>query len=721
MGPMTSAAVEHARRVFAMFVVTLCCIGSAVSQDLEERFSLDTALQAQSLPSAGSGVEISKDTDFLAWIDSGDLRIARQPDFVPQTVLKRDEVGPIRFIYPSRDGETIFFIRGRSIMSFGDLSKQDDRELWSVHVPTGQRALIARGDDVPEGPIERNYFGARAKPNLVFAPAGDAFAFAEGNALFEFRRSEDGSWRRKQLLDSEPQHMAGKKLSGIAYSPDGSKIAFTSTRKARQSFVAVVDLDSGKTRYLQPGFFKDDAPVWSPDSSRLAFMRLPGNWPMTYRFTTKSEGAPWSIMLADIENGKVDTLWTADPGPGSVNSASPMFWTEDGRILFRWEKTGWHRLYAVSAAGGEPVLLTPGKGEVSMFDVSPDGRTLAYASNSGDLARRHVWILDLSTGENNPLTAGEGVEDLPRYTAGGHLTYFETYRPDGAPRLMAGNGEGDASPVALLTPQRQGTVDALWSEFSPVQVLWLKARDGVESPHVLIMPSSPPPPEGYPVIVQAHGGPATQTLPGGGYFTFGQYLASQGYLYVSMNYRGGTGLGLSYRNAAGAGADGGSEWKDLAALASYLKGRNDVNGARIGIFGVSYGGHIVGQAMSRLPKDYAVGVSHVGVADWVVELKKDSEDQGWMSAPTEYMSLSERLRIEDLAHASSPTSRIENWQGPILFTLGELDRAGHMESAIDLGYRLLEKGDVTVEFYVDPAGGHRAYHEQAYEFFKEHL
>ncbi|MEM0955965.1 MAG: prolyl oligopeptidase family serine peptidase, partial [Pseudomonadota bacterium] len=674
-----------------------------------------------SLSSAGSGVEISKHTDFLAWVDSGDLRIAREPDFIPQTVLSRDEVSAVRSIYPSRDGETILFIRGRATMSFGDIAKADDRELWSVDVSTGQRVLIAQGDDVPEGPIERSYFGARANPTLVFAPAGDAFAFAEDNALFEYRRGEDGSWRRTQLLNSEPQHMAGKELSGIAYSPDGSKIAFTSTRKARQSFVGIVDLNSGETRYLQPSIFKDGAPVWSPDGTRLAFMRLPGNWPMTYRFTPKSEGAPWRIMLADVESGDVSTLWTADPGPGSVNFLSRLLWTDDERIVFRWEKTGWFLLYGLPAEGGEPVLLTPGKGEVTRFDVSPDGQFLTYASNMGDLARRHLWTLDLTTGENKPLTVGEGVEDFPRYTSGGRLTYLETYRPDGAPRLMADNGRGENQAIAVLTPQQQHIVNALWSEFSPLQVHWLKARDGVESPHLLIMPSSPPPPEGYPVIVQAHGGPASQTLPGGGYFTFGQYLASQGYLYVSMNYRGGTGLGLSYRNAAGAGADGGSEWKDLAALARYLKGRDDVNGSRIGIFGVSYGGHIVGQAMSRLPKDYAVGVSHVGVADWVVELKKDTEDQGWMSAPTEYMRLSERLRIEDLAHASSPTSRIESWRGPILFTLGELDRAGHMESAIDLGYRLLAKGDVTVEFYVDPAGGHRAYHEQAYEFFKEHL
>ncbi|MEM9263828.1 MAG: prolyl oligopeptidase family serine peptidase, partial [Pseudomonadota bacterium] len=229
------------------------------------------------------------------------------------------------------------------------------------------------------------------------------------------------------------------------------------------------------------------------------------------------------------------------------------------------------------------------------------------------------------------------------------------------------------------------------------------------------------PPSGYPVVVQAHGGPTYQTLPGFGRFFLGQYLASRGYLFVNMNYRGGLGFGLEYRTPEGAGANGGSETLDLAALAKHLKGRDDVDPEKIGIMGTSYGGHIVGQAMSRLADDYAVAVSQVGVADWVVELKKDSEEQGWSSAPTRYTRLSERLRIEDLAHQASPSSKADQWRGPVLFTLGELDRAGHVESAIDLGYRLMEQG-VEVEVYIDPEGGHGTFAvDEIVDFFDRRL
>jgi dipeptidyl aminopeptidase/acylaminoacyl peptidase len=161
--------------------------------------------------------------------------------------------------------------------------------------------------------------------------------------------------------------------------------------------------------------------------------------------------------------------------------------------------------------------------------------------------------------------------------------------------------------------------------------------------------------------------------------------------------------------------------KDLEALVSYLKSRGDVNPKRIGIMGASYGGHLVGLAMSRLPDDYAAGVSLFGVADWVVEMKKDQDAGSEMSQPPEYMRLSERIRIEDLAYSSSSTARIENWRGPTLLTAGDLDRQGHIEAATDLGYQLLARG-VPVEFYFDPAGGHNVFpQERVFEFFERHL
>lgn len=687
-----------------------------------ETFTISDALSAERSARAAHGAVTSARSRYVTWIESGSLRVAAEPDFKPRTLIEQGNGAPLTAVYASADERTIFFLRGSEQPAFGATKVQDRRELWQVDMLRGVPQLIAHGDDVPEGALEGTDFGGYARPELSFAPDGRAVAFAEGPILYELRRAASGDWQRRQLLQPKAEHLASVGIAAIAYSPDGTQIAFVSERKARQSYVAIHDIARSETCYLQPGLFRDGSPVWSPDGTEVAFVRDPGNWTLTYRFTPRREGVPWSILSADANTCAVRTVWTADRGPGSVARTFTPIWTTDGRILFSWEKTGWNLVYAVASRGGAPVLLTPGEGEVSDPVLSPDGYTLIYEANIGDPARRHLWSLNLkSGGAPRALTSGAGVERSPQFTAGGYLTYKVDYRKDGPPQRMIRSSHGTTSALALLSQNESRKLRSLWTQFQPVDVVSSSSEDGLRSWHILVKPRTPPPAGGYPVVVQAHGGPAVQTLPGGWRFAFGQYLASRGYLYIDINYRGSTGFGLDYRLAEGAGAAGGSEVKDLAALVQYLKRRGDVNPTRVGIMGGSYGGHLVSLAMSRLPDDFAAGVSQFGVADWVVEMKKDQADQGGMSAPPDYIRLSERMRIEELAYESSATSRIANWRGPVLFTVGEMDRAGHMESAIDLGYRLMARG-VPVEFFVEPSGAHDVLaYPQVFDFFERHL
>jgi dipeptidyl aminopeptidase/acylaminoacyl peptidase len=642
----------------------------------------------------------------ICWIDDGSLVCAREPDFAPKILVPREEGIFISGGTLSSDGRSIFYVRSRKIPPATRELLQLDME--SSAPPT----LVASAAEIPTD-------------RVVFAPGGEAFAFVEGKVIYEFRRTEEGKWQPRSLLEpNDPRHSAAIRISALTYSPDGMQLAFESWRKAKQKYIAIHDIAKGATRYIDPGIFKDDAPVWSPDGAEVAFVREPANWTMNYRFTPQREGAPWSIVAADVKTGAVRTIWKADPGPGSVRTVlDPMpLWTKNNQIIFTWEKTGWDLLYAVPARGGAPKLLTPGEGEIDNVTLGADGLTLAYTTNIGDLSRRHVWSLSLAGGKPVQLTSGRGVEGVARFSRSGYLSYVGGNRDKGPPQVLIRSPKGETRPLASLSPEIAKRNQAVWDQFLSSETISVRAEDGVTSHHVVIKPDSSPPPNGYPVIVNAHGGPASQTRPGGGYaFAFGQYVANHGYLFVDINYRGSTGFGLDYRLPAGRGATGGSEVKDLEALVTYLKSRGDVNVKRIGIMGASYGGHIVGLAMSRLPDDYSVGVSLYGVADWVVEMKKDQEAGAEMSQPPEYIRLSERVRIEDLAYSSSSTAHIDKWRGPTLLTAGELDRQGHVEAVTDLGYQLLARG-VPVEFYVDPAGGHNVFpQERVFEFFERHL
>ncbi|MBL8265104.1 prolyl oligopeptidase family serine peptidase [Steroidobacter sp.] len=639
---------------------------------------------------------------YLAWVDKGELFIASEPEFVPRTLVARTADSVVASAFPSSDGRSLLYISERAKPS-------PSRELLALDLETGKSTVVASGNDVPS--------------DFVFAPNGNAIAYAEGREILEYRRVDAGRWERRSLLKSDdPRHLAAVELGGLAYSPDATKIAFVSVRKAKQQYIAIHDIERTETRYIEPGIFRDAVPVWSPDGTELAFVRLPGNWTKQYRFTPQREGAPWSILVANAKSGAVRTVWKADAGLGSIAYGSRLTWAKTGDLLFRWEKTGWSLLYAVAASGGRPRLLTPGEAEIENFVLSADQRTVIYQSNQGDLGRAHVWSVSLDTGKPVQLTSGTGVERNPKISAGGYVSYLADNHGNLPPQLMLRGPDGKQRALTVLSKAAETSVTSVWRSFLPTEVIRVTADDGVVSHHVLIKPSTPPPASGYPVIVAAKGGPMSRVLPGiGNYTTFGQYAASRGYLFVDINYRGSTGFGRDYREPRQGGAAGASEVHDLAGLAKYLQGRKDVNPKRIGIMGLSYGGHMVGVAMSRLPDQFAAGVSLYGVADWVVEMKKDQQDEGGMSAPPEFIRLSERVRIEDLAYESSPPAHLANWRGPTLFTMGDLDSKGHMESLIDLGNQLMERG-VPVEFYVDPAGGHNVFPQQrVFEFFERNL
>src|SRR3546814_5020495 len=140
-------------------------------------------------------------------------------------------------------------------------------------------------------------------------------------------------------------------------------------------------------------------PVFSPDGREVAFIQFrdpPEELPA-------SRASFWSIRVADVETGKVRTVWTAPEGEGGQyygTRGRNLFWTSAGQLLFPWERSGWLHIWTLPAKGGAKARdLTPGANEVENFRPSPDGRSLGYSAKIGDLrsAERRVGKEGFST------------------------------------------------------------------------------------------------------------------------------------------------------------------------------------------------------------------------------------------------------------------------------------------------------------------------------------
>jgi dipeptidyl aminopeptidase/acylaminoacyl peptidase len=204
-----------------------------------------------------------------------------------------------------------------------------------------------------------------------------------------------------------------------------------------------------------------------------------------------------------------------------------------------------------------------------------------------------------------------------------------------------------------------------------------------------------------PAIVFVHGGPMRQMLPAFHFmpyyhrdYAMNHYLASQGYVVLSINFRAGTGYGQAFRLDPQQGPRGNSEYQDVLAAHAYLSALPQVDPARIGIYGGSYGGLLTAQALARDSDKFKAGVDLHGVHDWRLAAVQEN-GAGW------------GLRAEghQLAFESSPIAAIAKWRSPCLFIHGDDDRAVPFNQSTDLVTRLRAQG-VHTEALVFPDEEH---------------
>ena len=203
-----------------------------------------------------------------------------------------------------------------------------------------------------------------------------------------------------------------------------------------------------------------------------------------------------------------------------------------------------------------------------------------------------------------------------------------------------------------------------------------------------------------------------------GTYAMNQWLASQGYVVLSVNYRSGVGYGMEFREALNFGATGASEYYDVLGAGGYLRGRPDVDGAKIGLWGGSYGGYLTAMGLAKSSDLFAAGVDIHGVHDW---------NSGTQNFVPSYNPL-ERPESARLAFESSPLRWVDTWKSPVLLVHGDDDRNVNFNETVRLVEALRKQG-VEPEQLVFPddvhdfltyANWNRVYHATA-EFFARKL
>lgn len=467
----------------------------------------------------------------------------------------------------------------------------------------------------PLGMREQLTFYPEPVAGVAVAPPGaprEGFVFGKDRGGDEFSQLYwfDAQTRETTLLTDGRRSQNG----GTVLSRDGARMAYSSTaRNGTDRDIWLRDLRGGEPRLLLQEGGSWSAQDFSPDGSRLLVMK----------YVSANESYPGEV---DVATGKL-RMFPVDGGKAAFGG---LRYAPDGEGVYyvsdepvdgapsEFQTLRHHR-----PGQGDPVQLSTAPWDVDAFDISDDGRHLAYVTNEDGIHRLTVLALP----SHRPVRLPE----LPVGLIGGL-----EFSPDGgqlAITLNTATSPSDAHVIDLhsgrlerWTQSEVGGLDT--SRFVAPKLVRYPTFDSVDGrprtiPAFYYQPSKPAPAGGYPVVISIHGGPESQARPGFNAST--QFLLDElGVAVLVPNVRGSSGYGRTWLTLDNADKREDSV-KDIGALLDWIAQQPELDASRVGVTGGSYGGYMVLASLMHYSDRIRAGIDIVGISDFTTFLTNTEE------------------------------------------------------------------------------------------------
>jgi dipeptidyl aminopeptidase/acylaminoacyl peptidase len=400
---------------------------------------------------------------------------------------------------------------------------------------------------------------------------------------------------------------------------------------------------------------------------------------------------------------------TADKFFSSVNTTNNAISPDRRWLLYTSDVTGWDQIYVVPTAGGTPVRITKTPGEHWRAVWSHDSKRIAWDANTTDKpGTREIQIAVVGDNPANAtivtVTSGSGTNTAPQWSPDDTRLAYQHTDAQSSADLYVADAVANA-PATRLTSSMPTTIDK--SQLVAPALIHYPGPDGKPVPAWLFVPKNFDRTKKHAAIVWIHPDGVNQNYDGwhpdrneAVYYEFHQYLLQQGYVVIAPDYRGSIGYGRAWRNDVYMDV-GGKDAKDARLAAKYLESLGYVDPARIGVWGLSYGGFFTLLAITQEPTWFRAAVDVAGVADYKLYYD-DPYHGGWTTSrigtPDEH---------PEVYAKAAPMSHVDQIQHPLLILHGTADVNVPFIHSVLLMDHLLKagKGDL-VSFMVYPGEYH---------------
>jgi dipeptidyl-peptidase-4 len=560
----------------------------------------------------------------------------------------------------SPDGRMVAFVRNNNLYAV-DLSTGRERQLTN---DGSQNILNGRLDWV----YEEELYGRGNTKGFWWSPDSKQIAYLRLDETSVHKFTVVDHIPPLQTIEDTPYPRAGDPNPLV-------KLGVVNVAAAAADNATTLWADTAK---YKPEDFLIVRVAWSPDAKRVVYQ------------AQNREQTFLDLNYLTPPSNQTTTIFR-ETSPAWVEVIDDPHWLKDGSFLWFSERSGWKHLYHYAPDGKLIRQVTNGKWEARTLNGVDEVNNWVYFSGTehSHIAEQAYRIKLDGTGMIR-LTQTEGthrVDFNPTFTH--YIDYWSDASNPTQVRLYRADGK-------LERAIDENKVDALKQyKLGRVEFLQVKTRDGFPMEAMMIRPPDFNPNKKYPVWSYTYSGPHAPSVRnswGGATYMWHQMLAQKGYIIWICDNRTASGKGVesvwpAYKDF------GELELRDLEDGLSYLKSQPFVDGARIGMWGWSFGGFMTSYALTH-SGSFKIGIAGGSVTDWA---NYDSiYTERYMQTPQDNPEGYKR---------TAPVAAAAKLNSKLLLIHGAIDDNVHLQNTMQFAYEL-QKADKPFQLMLYPKARH---------------
>lgn len=398
-------------------------------------------------------------------------------------------------------------------------------------------------------------------------------------------------------------------------------------------------------------------------------------------------------LLVNSNTG-VSTVMLTEKSDTYVEVNDDLYFLENTFIISS-ERSGYRHLYQYNFKGKKVSQLTKGKWDVTaVYGVDDNAYRVYYQAAEESPTRRNVYSCDLQGGTKRRLSFSPGTNNAV-FTS--NFAYFLNYHSSAGDPLIVSLHDRAGKMIRVLENNNKLRNELKTYDLSKKEFFSFRTSDNVSLNGWMIKPTHFDPDKKYPVFMFVYGGPGSQTVNdswGGNNDMWYHYLASKGYMVVSVDGRGTGARGRDFKNCTYLDL-GNKEVNDQIEAAKWLAKQPNVDGTRIGIQGWSFGGYMSSLCITKGADIFKMAIAVAPVTNW--RFYDSIYTERFLRTPQENAK-----GYDD----NSPINFVELMKGPYLLIHGTADDNVHFQNSTEMVTEMIKKNKVyDSEYYPDKNHG----------------